>query len=93
MEKQGGTHVAVELGKAFLLTQVGVPNANDLENVELSGQVAGDPAVGEVHEDDVHRLQVVQRVCVNLLDHCLHFVNHLVHSWLQVCIIVLDVVN
>lgn len=93
MEEESGTDVAMELGKAFLFAQVGVPNADDLENVELARQVAGHPPVREVHKDNVHRLQVTQRFCIHLLDHGLHFVDHFVHPWLQVRIIVLNVIH
>ena len=36
VEEESRTYVAVELGEAFLLGEVGVPNSDDLENVKLS---------------------------------------------------------
>lgn len=53
VQKQGSAHVAVELGEALILGEVGVPQADCLINIEFSSQVAADPPVGEIHKVDV----------------------------------------
>ena len=40
----------MELAEALLLGEVGVPQADDLVYVKLSGEVATDPPVGKIHE-------------------------------------------
>jgi hypothetical protein len=49
----------MKLREAFFLGEVGVPQADYLENVELPGEVTANPAVGEVHEVDVKGVQVL----------------------------------
>jgi hypothetical protein len=81
----------VELGEAFLFGKVGVPEPDYLVNVELTGQVTRDPTVREVHKHKIHLLKVLQGDSVLLFNDRLHFVEHLVDTWLHFSVVVLDV--
>ena len=92
MKEKCCTHVAVELWETFFFWKVGVPDADNLENVEFSSQIAGYPAVGKVHKNYVHLLQIIQRFCIDLFYYRFHFIDHFVYSRLQICVIVLNIV-
>lgn len=83
----------MELAEAVFFSEVGVPKPYDLVDVELAGKVARDPPVGEVHEHQIERLEVLQSCIVALLDDCLHLVEHFVHTWLHFCVVILNVTD
>lgn len=43
----------MELGEAFVLREIGVPQSDGLVNVEFASKITSDPSVGEIHEIDV----------------------------------------
>ena len=83
----------MKLWKTILFREIGVPKANNLEYVELSSQIATHPSVSKVHEIDIELVQVWEDPSIGLLDKFLHFIDNLMHPWLIVCVVVLDVVN
>lgn len=83
----------MELAKAFLFRKICVPQPDDLINVELPCEVGRNPSVCEVHEDDVHRLQVLESLHINLGNHCLHLVEHFMHTRLHVREVVLNLID
>ena len=93
MKEESSADIAVELTEAFILAQVGVPDPDDMIQVELSRQVASHPPVSEVHKHYIHLLQVGERLRIDLLYDSLHFVDHLVDARLQISVVVLNVVN
>lgn len=68
LQEQGSADIAVKLTEALFFCKVSVPQSGDLVYIELSCQVTGHPSVGKVHEDDVHRLQMLKTGAVKLLN-------------------------
>ena len=83
----------MELRKSFLFGKIGVPQSDDLVHIEFSCQIAGYPPVSEIHEDDVHRLEMSERFLVDLLDDSLHLVYHLMYTRLHFGVVILNVIN
>lgn len=83
----------MELRKALVLGEVSVPYSNGLIDVKLTRQIAAYPSVRERDKVYFERFQVFKAVRISLLDQCFHFIYDLVNSGLQVCVIVLDVVD
>jgi len=83
----------MELGKAFIFREVSVPESYGLIDVEFPGKVTAYPPVRKVHKVDIKFLQVLEYLRVCLLHKCFHFVNYFVNSWLQLSVVVLNVIN
>lgn len=81
----------MKLRKAFLFRKVSVPQLDNLINIEFSSQVATYPAIGKIHKDQVHFLQMLERLHILLFNNCFHFVEHFVHTGLHLSVVVLDV--
>lgn len=92
LEKQRGTHVAVELREAVLLGEICVVEAHYLVNVEFAGELASDPSICKVHERDVVLLQMCQHSRIHLLNHSLHLIQYFMNSRLMIGIVVLHIV-
>jgi len=74
LKEKGSTHVAVELREAVLFRKVGVVEPHYLVNVKFSGELAGYPPIGEIHESNINLLKVREDFSVDLFDHSLHFI-------------------
>lgn len=93
VQEERSAHVAVKLGEALVLGEVRVPYANGLVDVEFARQVTAYPPISKGYEVYFEFLQMLQSLWISLLDQRLHFINYLVDSWLQICIIILDVID
>ena len=82
----------MELTETFFFRKVSVPQSDHLVDVKLSCQVASNPSVSKVHENDVLSLQILQGLWVTLADYSFHLVKHLVDTRLHVCVVILDVI-
>jgi len=83
----------VKLAKSIFFGKVSIPQSDDLIDIELSCQVACYPPVCKVHKHDVQRLQILKCLWINLAYNGLHLVEHLVHTWLHICIVILYFVD
>ena len=92
-QKEHSAYVTMELAKAFIFGEVSVPEFDDLVNVELSCQIARDPPIREIHEREVHLLKLHQAFGVRIFYQSSHFVQLLVNTGLEFCVVVLDVGN
>ena len=93
MQKQRGTHVAVELQKALILRKIRVPYPNSLVDGKLSREVAVHPPVGKVHKVYLQIFQVLEYFRVRLLNKRLHFIDDFVDTRLKIRVVVCDVVD
>lgn len=93
MQEQRSTNIAMELRKAFVFGEVGVPYTNSLINIKLTSQVAADPSVSKRDKIYFQRFQMLKAIRIVFLDQRFHLVNNLMNSGLQVCIVILDVVD
>ena len=83
----------MELREPLVLREVCVPQPNGLVNVELPRQVAWYPSVSEVHKIDVQIFEMLKNLRIFLLDQSFHFVYNLMHTRLELRIIILNIVN